>query len=67
MCIIQILVTIVTKVPHPKKSRDIKGEPTHRTKDKYQIEKMPSDLITDDLVEIRSTQCGNDVSITSLM
>lgn len=41
------------KVSHPKKKSDKNGEPTHRTKDKHQIKKIPNDLTTDDLVKIR--------------
>lgn len=41
------------EVPHPKKRHDNKGEPTHHTKDKHRIKKMPNDVTADALVEIR--------------
>ena len=44
-----------TKVPRPKKKRENKGEPTHRTKDKHQIEKIPNVLSVKDLEKIRQT------------
>lgn len=52
MPIIFFPVSIMTKVPHPKKKCDNKGKPTHRSKNKHHIIKMPSDLILGSLMEI---------------
>lgn len=44
----------MTNVPHPKKKGDNWGEPTHETKDKHQIKKIPSVLIIDILIKIKN-------------
>lgn len=53
MPVISLHVSTVTKVPYPKKKRDNWDEPTHRTKEKHQIEKMPSNPTINDLIKIR--------------
>lgn len=40
------------KVKRLRKKCDFKSELTYKIKDKHQIEKMPSKLDTDDLVQI---------------
>lgn len=52
MPVIFFHVSTTAKVPHPKKKYENWGEPTHRTKEKHQIEKMPNILPVNDLIEI---------------
>lgn len=48
-----IIIPLTTmNVRYPKKKCDSKGEPPYRTKDKHQIEKMPSEMDIYNLVQI---------------
>lgn len=57
-------------IPHPKKKRDNKGKLIHKTKDNHQIEKIPNDINSNDLMKIQhkyDIPYGTDVGSPSLM